>query len=53
MTIFSSLESRRKEWDNSYKDLHSRISTQARDLKNHNINQKINYLMKYEQLEHN
>ena len=26
--IFITLESRRKEWDNDLKDLHSRISTQ-------------------------
>ena len=31
--IFITLESRRKEWDNDHKDLHSRISTQARDLR--------------------
>ena len=31
--IFITLESRRKEWDNDLKDLHSRISTQARDLR--------------------
>ena len=31
--IFITLESRRKEWDNDLKDLHSRISTQARELR--------------------
>ena len=31
--IFVTLESRRKEWDNDLKELHSRISTQARDLR--------------------
>ena len=31
--IFITLESRRKEWDSDLKDLHSRISTQARDLR--------------------
>ena len=31
--IFITLESRRKEWDNDLKELHSRISTQARDLR--------------------
>ena len=31
--IFVTLESRRKEWDNDLKDLHSRISTQARELR--------------------
>ena len=31
--IFITLESRRKEWDTDLKELHSRISTQARDLR--------------------
>ena len=31
--IFITLESRRKEWDNDLKDLHSSISTQARELR--------------------
>ena len=31
--IFITLESRRKEWDNDLKELHSRISTQARELR--------------------
>ena len=31
--IFITLEARRKEWDNDLKELHSRISTQARDLR--------------------
>ena len=31
--IFVTLESRRKEWDDDLKDLHSRISTQARELR--------------------
>ena len=31
--IFITLESRRKEWDDDLKDLHSRISTQARELR--------------------
>ena len=31
--IFVTLESRRKEWDTDLKELHSRISTQARDLR--------------------
>ena len=31
--IFVTLESRRKEWDNDLKELHSRISTQAKELR--------------------
>ena len=31
--IFVTLEARRKEWDTDLKELHSRISTQARDLR--------------------
>ena len=31
--IFITLESRRKEWDDDLKELHSRISTQARELR--------------------
>ena len=31
--IFITLESRRKEWDNDLKELHSRISTQAKELR--------------------
>ena len=31
--IFITLESRRKEWDDDLKDFHSRISTQARELR--------------------
>ena len=31
--LFSILEDRRREWENDLKDLHSRISTQSRDLR--------------------
>ena len=31
--IFITLEARRKEWDNDLKELHSRISTQAKELR--------------------
>ena len=31
--IFVTLESRRKQWDNDLKELHSRISTQAKELR--------------------
>jgi chromosome segregation ATPase len=35
--IFITLESRRKEWDNDLKELHSRISTNTRELREHQI----------------
>ena len=35
--IFITLESRRKEWDNDLKELHSRISTNSRELREHQI----------------
>ena len=35
--IFVLLESRRKEWDNDLKELHSRITTNSRELREHQI----------------
>ena len=35
--IFITLESRRLEWDNDLKDLHSRITTNSRELREHQI----------------
>ena len=35
--IFITLESRRKEWDDQVKELHSRISTNIRELREHQI----------------
>ena len=35
--IFVTLESRRKEWDTDLKDLHSRITTNSRELREHQI----------------
>jgi len=35
--IFVTLESRRKEWDNDLKELHSRITTNTRELREHQI----------------
>ena len=35
--IFVNLESRRKEWDNDLKELHSRITTNTRELREHQI----------------
>ena len=42
--IFITLESRRKEWDSDLKDLHSRISTQARDLRESQYHSENNLL---------
>ena len=35
--IFIILESRRKEWDNDLKELHSRITTNSRELREHQV----------------
>ena len=35
--IFITLEARRKEWDNQVKELHSRISTNIRELREHQV----------------
>ena len=35
--IFITLEYRRKEWDNDLKELHSRITTNSRELREHQI----------------
>ena len=35
--IFITLESRRLEWDNDLKDLHSRITTNSRELREHQV----------------
>ena len=35
--IFITLESRRKEWDTDLKELHSRITTNSRELREHQI----------------
>jgi|TARA_R110000744_G_scaffold94043_1_gene181536 hypothetical protein len=35
--IFITLESRRKEWDKDLKELHSRITTNSRELREHQI----------------
>ena len=35
--IFITLEARRKEWDDQVKELHSRISTNIRELREHQI----------------
>ena len=35
--IFVTLDSRRKEWDNDLKELHSRITTNTRELREHQV----------------
>ena len=35
--IFVTLESRRLEWDNDLKELHSRITTNSRELREHQV----------------
>ena len=35
--IFITLESRRKEWDSDLKELHSRITTNSRELREHQV----------------
>ena len=42
--IFITLESRRKEWDNDIKELHSRITTNTRELREHQIQSENNML---------
>ena len=42
--IFITLESRRKEWDNDLKELHSRITTNTRELREHQIQSENNML---------
>ena len=42
--IFITLESRRKEWDNDLKDLHARITTNTKELRQHQIQSENNML---------
>ena len=42
--IFITLESRRKEWDIDLKELHSRITTNTRELREHQIQSENNML---------
>ena len=42
--IFITLESRRKEWDNDLKELHTRITTNSRELREHQIQSENNML---------
>ena len=42
--IFITLESRRKEWDNDLKELHSRITSNTKELREHQIQSENNML---------
>ena len=42
--IFITLEARRKEWDNDLKELHSRITTNTKELREHQIQTENNML---------
>ena len=42
--IFITIESRRKEWDNDLKELHSRITTNTKELREHQIQSENNML---------
>ena len=42
--IFVTLEARRKEWDNDLKELHSRITSNTKELREHQIQSENNML---------
>ena len=42
--IFITLESRRKEWDNDLKELHARITTNTKELREHQIQSENNMM---------
>ena len=42
--IFVTLEARRKEWDNDLKELHARITTNTKELREHQIQSENNML---------
>ena len=42
--IFITLEARRKEWDNDLKELHARITTNTKELREHQIQSENNML---------
>ena len=44
MIIFVTLEARRKEWDNDLKELHSRITSNTKELREHQIQSENNML---------
>ena len=48
--IFITLEARRKEWDNDLKELHSRITTNTKELREHQIQSENNMLNELRQM---
>ena len=50
--IFITLESRRKEWDNDLKELHSRITTNARELREHQVHSENTMLAELRAMKH-
>ena len=48
--IFITLEARRKEWDNDLKELHSRITTNTKELREHQIQSENNMLSELRQM---
>ena len=50
--IFVTLESRRKEWDNDLKELHSRITTNSRELREHQVQSENTMLNELRAMKH-
>ena len=50
--IFITLESRRKEWDIDLKELHSRITTNSRELREHQIQSETTMLNELRAMKH-
>ena len=50
--IFITLESRRKEWDNELKELHSRITTNIRELREHQVKSEQTVLNELRSMKH-
>ena len=50
--IFVTLESRRTEWDNDLKELHSRITTNSRELREHQVQSENTMLNELRAMKH-
>tara|TARA_R110002167_G_scaffold314577_1_gene520192 strand:+ start:59 stop:514 length:456 start_codon:yes stop_codon:yes gene_type:complete len=50
--IFVTLESRRKEWDDDLKELHSRITTNSRELREHQVKSEQTMLNELRSMKH-
>ena len=50
--IFITLESRRKEWDDDLKELHSRITTNSRELREHQVKSEQTVLNELRSMKH-